>query len=515
MDRKSIVFQNCFVLIALLTFCIGVNCVSYAQERTEVTAYIPHIPDIASPVIDGILDDDAWIYATQGNGQNNESDWYVRINPDFDVDDPVQTGSIDGQNNGDRPEDDADASFRVWTLYDDEYLYVAVATQDWDYVNHLPPDSVNEATWYEDAVEIFVDGDFSRTPGSVNSFPDPSAEYATGGQFVVTSAGAIRHAEAGNPVFGDTPEADWFASVFDNDNVDGSNYEFRIKLSKIGNPTFGSKIGFNVAMNDADDSGSSSADYQILWTGASHQEDTYGALEFGRRSITAPLITDAVEIDGKMDESIWASAATGKGGMPYGPFTGSTVPKDLADLSFDFWVMHDIDYLYVAVDVKDDEVIADSTDPETENGSTWYDDSVEIFIDGNHTHTSGRVGQNGFHFGGQLVITTNQSWRDTEASEVEVVFYGPEDDRDWYALTSLTETGYIAEYRVKKSSLFDSADRELIGFEIAINEDDSEPPNEKDSGQQVTWNGHVHNEASYGDLILGGPSTDVLYWEIY
>lgn len=514
MDRQSIAVRSYFILLfAFLLVCMGVPGTIQAQDRTEITSYYPHIPDMEAPVIDGELNDPVWQYATQGRAP--ASSWTVRSNPNFDVDDPVQTGALDGQRDGDRPDDNEDASFQVWTVYDDEYLYVAVATLDWDFVNRLPSTSVNEATWYEDSVEIFIDGDFSRTPGNVNSLPTKADEYATGGQFVVTSMGAIRHAEAGNPTFGDTPAADWFAAVFENDAFSGSNFEFRIKLSKIGNPKFGDKIGFNVAMNDADDESLSGADYQLLWTGTSHNEDTYGVLEFGRRTITAPLITGAVTIDGKMTDAAWAKAATGKGGVPYGPFEGTTIPKDLADQSFDFWVMHDADFLYVAIDVKDDEVLADSAEAESEDGTTWYDDSAEIFIDGNHSHTPGRTGETGFNLGGQLVITTNQAWRDSEASEVEAVFYGPDADHDWYALTSLTSTGYIAEYRVKKSSFFDSPDRNIIGFEIAINEDDSDPASEKDAGQQVNWNGHPHNEASYGDLILGGPSTSVFSWELY
>lgn len=500
------------LLVALLC-CAGFVNMAGAQERTEITSDISHIPDAVPPVIDGDLTDPIWQYATQGRA--TASSWNVRSNVNFPIDDPMQTGAIAGQRGDDRPTDDADASFRVWTVYDAQYLYIAVATSDMDYVNRLAPDSVNGETWYEDSVEVFVDGDFSRTPGNVNSLADPSKEYATGGQFVITSAGAIRHAEAGNPKFGNTADADWFAAVFDNDNADGSNYEFRIKLSKIGNPKFGSKIGFNIAMNDADDSGLTGADYQLLWTGQSHQESTYGVLEFGRRSITAPLITDTITIDGKMDEAAWKKAATGKGGVPFGPFEGATVPKSLADQSFDFYAMHDADYLYIAIDVKDDEVITDSAEAGSEDSTTWYDDAAEIFIDGNHSHTPGRTGETGLHLGGQFVITPNQAYRDAEASEVEPVFYGPEADMDWYALTSLTSTGYIAEYRLKKSSIFDAPDRTLIGFEIAIDEDDSDPASEKDTGQQVNWNGHPHNEASYGDMVLGGPATDVRNWDIF
>jgi len=508
---RSLSFLSSILLFILLGGAGFINPAG-AQDRTEIAAYIPHIPDVDPPVIDGVLDDPVWEYATQGRASQNSTGWFVRSNPNYPVDDPMQTGVLASQRNGDRPTDDTDASFRVWAMYDDQYLYIGVASLDFDFVNHLAADSVNGETWKEDALEVFVDGNHNRLAGSVNDAPD---EYKTGGQFVITSAGAIRHQEAGNPTFGTGANDDWYAVALMNDNVDGTNYEFRIKLSKIGNPVPGSVIGFNIAMDDADDASASAVDYQLLWIGQAHHEDTYGNLEFGRRSITAPLVTDTVTIDGKMDEAAWKKAATGKGGVPFGPFDGATAPKNLADQSYDFYVMHNTEYLYVAIDVKDSEVIADSAEAGSEDGTTWYDDAVELFIDGNHSHTPGRTGQTGLHLGGQLVITPNQAYRDAEASEVEVVLYGPETDMDWYALTSLTTTGYIAEYRLKKSSMFDAPERETIGFEIAIDEDDSDPASEHNTGQQLNWNGHPHNEASYGDLVLGGPATTVLDWDIY
>lgn len=501
-----------FLTLIICISCIGLSSFSVAQDKTEITAYINHIPDLEPPIIDGFLDDPVWEYTTQGRVSQNSDGWYVRSNPNYPVDDPVQTGVLSGQRDGDRPDDNADASFRVWTVYDDEYLYIAVAALDFDFVNRLPSDSVNGETWYEDSVEVFIDGNHNRLPGNVNDSP---AEYETGGQFVITSNGAIRHQEAGNPTFGDTPDADWYAVVGINDSGDGFDYEFRIKLSKIGNPVPGSVIGFNIAMNDADDPNAATADYQLLWTGQAHQESTYGNLEFGRRSITAPLITEAVTIDGLMGESSWAVAGKGKGGVPHGPFTGDTKPKNTDDLSFDLYVMHDTDYLYVAVDVKDEEVIADTEETGAEDGYTWYDDSVEVFIDGNHNHVPGNTNETGFLRGGQLVITANNAFRDANAAATGEVFYGPAAEDSWYALTTLTPAGYLAEFRIKKADMFDPTDIDTIGFEIALNEDDADPVEEKDTGFQIKWNGQVHNEASYGDLIFGGPVTPLIEWEIY
>ena len=498
---------NVFMIFMFFVVLLNITGIAFSQDKTEIAAYIKHVPDIAPPVIDGVLDDEAWNYATQGRPSQGQGGWRVRIHPDYPIDSPVQPGVIDA---GKRPDNDADASFQVYALYDDEYLYIAVATLDDTFVNHLAPGNVNGETWNEDSVEIFIDGNHNRVSGDVNSHPE---EYATGGQFVMTSAGAIRHQEAGNPKFGNTATDDWFAAVTDNSTATGSFYEFRFKLSKIGNPKFGSVIGFNVGMNDADDPSSTAADYQIRWTGKAHQEDTYGNLEFGRRAITAPLITTPITIDGKITEPVWSTGGKGKGGVPFGPFEGSTKPKDLADQSFDLYVLHDAEYLYVAVDVHDSEVITDTEPGKTgvEDGYTWYDDSVEIFIDGDHSHTLGN--NTGIGLGGQLVITANNSYRDANAATAGEIFYGP--DKDWYALTTLTKDGYSAEFKVKKSSVFTPADIKTIGFDIAINEDDSDPPTEKDTGFQIKWNGLPHVESTYGDLILGGAATKVVEWDLF
>ena len=173
------------------------------------------------------------------------------------MDDPGQPCIIDGE----VPEDADDLSCKAWIIYDDEYLYVAVAVIDWDWVNAVDTNEEDGNTWNDDSVEVFVDGNHNRVEGDVNDHPE---EYETGGQFVITSSGARRDVEAGNPTFGDTADAEWFAAVLENDDFTGFNYEFRIKLSKIGNPKKGDTVGFNLAINDADTS-PGQRDTQFVW----------------------------------------------------------------------------------------------------------------------------------------------------------------------------------------------------------------------------------------------------------
>ena len=487
--------------------CVGLVFASvsvFAQDlppRTQIAHAISDIEGLEPPVIDGFLDDEAWKKTAQGPAPGR-CFWYVEYNYNLDRDDPAQPGVLEGD---DEPLDAADCSFRVWTMYDDEYLYIAVAVIDDGIVQRLGPGDEDGETWYEDSVEIFIDGNHNAVPGSVNDHPE---EYATGGQFVLTSAGARRDKEAGDPTFGEGPDDEWFAAVLDNENFDGFNYEFRVKLSKIDSPRKGDTIGFNVAVNDADEPADSGIRYQLRWTGEAHQESTYGDLFFGRREITAPLITQPITIDGKLDEAIWASAGRGYSSAYEGAIDGTSYPRDMEDLSFEILALHDDQFVYIAVDVTDNEVITDTLDPGTD-GQYWIDDSIEVMVDGNFNRTAGYDW--GFGKGTKFVITANAGRRD----RADYVFAEDESNGNWYAVPSLTDRGYIIEFRFLKEAILPSLDFPQIGFNIAVNEDDSDPEVEKDSGNQLNWDGVSDDEQSYGILYLGGPPTPVRSWELY
>ena len=287
-------------------------------------------------------------------------------------------------------------------MYDDEYLYIAVAVVDLDLVQHLDENSEDGETWNEDSVEIFVDGNHNAVEGNVNDHPE---EYATGGQFVLTSNNARRDVEAGDPSFGEGPADEWYAYVWDNDNFDGFNYEFKIKLSKIGNPVKGDTIGFNLAVNDADDSASSSSDYQMRWTGLAHDESTYGDLYFGRRECTAPLITDTITIDGVKDEAAWNQAYHGRIGPQEGLTQETFFPASVDDLSCDFYVLHDADFLYAFFAVKDSIIRADTEPAGTEGAEFWHDDSIELMLDSDYSQHDGN--NVGYQQSGKFSVTAN------------------------------------------------------------------------------------------------------------
>ena len=77
---------------------------------------------------------------------------------------------------------------------------------------------------------------------------------------------------------------------------------------------------------------------------------------------------------------------------------------DPADLSFQFAVCHDAEALYVAVEVTDDAIYADTCPPGSISCPAWDDDAVEVFIDGNHNHAPDSRLKDGseLRFGGEL-----------------------------------------------------------------------------------------------------------------
>ena len=78
--------------------------------------------------------------------------------------------------------------------------------------------------------------------------------------------------------------------------------------------------------------------------------------------------------------------------------------------------------------VRDSSIQTDSADPDSKNGNTWMDDSVEVFVDGaNANDPAWAAGQ----LGGQFVITANNAYRENEAGNPG---YG--ETAAWFAKTS-------------------------------------------------------------------------------
>ena len=439
------------------------------------------LPLSEPPEIDGIIELDSESWSQAGGAAGNGGNWRVQV--DDNLEDFIRGGELGA---GEAPFDNEDLSFRIFVGNDDENLYVGVQLTDFDiFDDTAEAESENGQTWNDDSVEVFIDGDNSNFGERDTTGENPEV-VDTGGQFVITLNNAYREAEAGNPGYG--RDAAWYARADITDA--GWDAEFRISLSAIGNPKPGDVIGFTIAVND-DDSGGN-RDRQVVWVGSAHTESTYGNLVIGGKQLTAPKAPTPT-IDGKLDDGEYAGAeavlvngATGVYNIPSGDDSWEE-----GDHEYTYWVTHDDDSIYVAVDVTDDQIFTDTAEAGSEDGQTWVDDSIEIFFDPDDSNDSGRGGGN---FEGQYVFTANGARRDNEANNPT---FGA--NADWFAATSETDKGYVIEFQVKKSALFDPTDGTTMGFNVALNDDDG-----NGRKAQLNWNGRPHSEFTYGSLTLGG-----------
>ncbi len=483
MGRRSLV-----VITLLMLACVAVaDRATYDETKTQMA-----LPMDAPPTIDGIIEDAEWVQAFGSFSNGASSFWFVSVNENLE--DYIQGGSMGDA--GEAPWDNEDLSFEVYVGYDADNLYVAVRVSDWDlWDDSAEAGSDDGSTWHDDSVEIFVDGDNSNYEERDTSGSNPEV-VDTGGQFVITINNAYRDAEAGNPGYGE--DAAWYAYTELTDS--GYESEFRISMDAIGNPEQGDIIGFTVAVND-DDNGDSN-ERQIIWCGSAHTEASYGNLVIGPMIYIAPKAS-APTIDGEISAGEYDGAEEIKVN-PYTAMYDLRSADDMfepGDCGFSAWVVHDDEAVYVGVDVTDDTIVTDSAEPGTEDGSTWLDDSVEIFFDADNSDDNGRGAE---LFEGQYVLTANGAWRDNEANNP---FFGEADD--WYAATTTTADGYQVEFKVTKAAILDPADGAVLGFNVCANDDDG-----ADRKAQPNWCGRAHQEYTYADLTLsaGAPVKD---WSIY
>jgi len=237
------------------------------------------------------------------------------------------------------------------------------------------------------------------------------------------------------------------------------------------------------------------------------------ALDPTKTQMALPL-PDAPVIDGVLDDGEWSYAGGAaqnfwrviydenqedlyRGGAPG---DGNPLePFDDTDLQYNIYAGIHGNYLYIAVEITDDWINTDGPDPESENGQTWTDDSVEIFIDGDNSNFEERS-TNGapevIDTGGQFVITANNAYRQAEAGDPG---YGP--NAAWYARTDLTDNGYVAEFRISMDIIGNPEPGSAIGFTVGVNDDDE--LGDDGSERQILWVGTPHTEVTYGNLIIG------------
>ena len=215
-------------------------------------------------------------------------------------------------------------------------------------------------------------------------------------------------------------------------------------------------------------------------------------------TLEAPMVSKSPTIDGTIGEGEWKPALE----TEVTPKTGSW-DFGKTEVSYTFYVMYDRDYLYVAARLTDDDIQTDSAAEGSINGNTWQDDSIEIFIDGNHNEAPAAFVEAEYQFGGQYVITAGNAVR-FENSGAESFGDGPDDD--YYAVADIKDQEHWEmEARLRLAFFGSPKQGDVFGFNISTNDDDGGDAEEA----ALFWTGEppdiYNNEQAWGDLVFGEP----------
>ncbi|MBB3113349.1 hypothetical protein FHS18_005461 [Paenibacillus phyllosphaerae] len=200
-------------------------------------------------------------------------------------------------------------------------------------------------------------------------------------------------------------------------------------------------------------------------------------------TVTALNVTSAITVDGNLNESGWTvdtSVSKGLSGTP-----NNTAAYD---------VMWNNSYLYVGVKVLDGNLYKDSA-------NSWEDDSVEIYIDPGHNHTTAYEANDR-----QFMKGYNNAALFEKNNNTSGVLHG------WAPIAG----GYSVELAIPWSNLgIAPTSGATIGFDIGINDDDN--GGTRDS--QLVWNGTIMNwtdTSGFGDAVLSATPTGgaVTYYKI-
>jgi len=197
-------------------------------------------------------------------------------------------------------------------------------------------------------------------------------------------------------------------------------------------------------------------------------------------------------IDGEVDD-IWADVAA----HPVSTNIDGTEPDGPGDASGQFRVLYDAENLYALVDVNDEALYNDS-------GSSYLDDSVEFYVDGDNTKAgpglTGNARQYTFGWTTTEIQGTNTNLTGVEHAQVD------------------TATGWRIELKLPWQSLMGTSAPvgQLIGIDCFYNDDDDGADTRE---SQIAWHslagGDWETAASWGTALVAEPGAadgaDLLY----
>ncbi len=341
------------------------------------------------------------------------------------------------------------------TLWNNTYLYVGVRVTD----ATLNNDSVN--AWDDDSVEVYVDGNHNHA-----TFYD-----ASDNQYIKGYNDTALFAKNGNT--SGVLHA-WKAVT------GGYEIELAIPWANLGVTSATDKIvGFDVGNND-DDNGGARDGQAVAFGTANNWTDTSAFADLKLTGAAPPDITakqvtaGTITVDGSLSETVWNHGGTN---LPYGL---SKVVSGTWNNTAKYSVLWNSTYLYVGVRVTDATLNNDSV-------NVWDDDSVEVYVDGNHNHGASYDASDN-----QYIKGYNDTALFAKNGNTSGVLHA------WKAVTG----GYEIELAIPWSNLGVSATGGMtVGFDVGNNDDDNGAARD---GQAVAF-GTANNwtdTSAFADLQL-------------
>ncbi len=208
-----------------------------------------------------------------------------------------------------------------------------------------------------------------------------------------------------------------------------------------------------------------------------------------------------VKIDAKLDEWKWVVPAEIKYAEQIN--VGPDNWKDAKDASCKIYCMWDEDYIYMAAEVQDDELLADKT-----GGSMWQNDGLEIFFSPENEAIDPGDWPHPSHY--QFGLTPSSPdgepaqwcWCNCDGVTNQTTNY-----IEIASSISDPYTGYEIETSIKLDAVPLLAEkveeRSTVGYHLNL--DDSDGEGEPDC--QITWSGgDPHDDRMFGDVTFVGPA---------
>ena len=189
--------------------------------------------------------------------------------------------------------------------------------------------------------------------------------------------------------------------------------------------------------------------------------------------ILCPFTSNDIVLDGVINDAEYAGATSmtfdhdtsDSNAAPGVHISGNEYSADEQNVTF--YVLHDNDYIYVACDIVDSNLAFYENETDA-----WQNDSIEVYLDGNLSFSAPRDAPLGI----QCTVTGDGHLLGGDNAPTPVEgdgFFSSTDGLVWNFGARANDSGYVVEYMMPKDVVLDPTDRDLIGFEILMNDSEA------------------------------------------